>query len=243
MIIQNQRALLVYDVPPLAPIATPPARIVPQVAHPIRTYPTGRHKVRTTNQASVDFLDLRYTHGDGIFDRYRIERASPNDPSSPFVPVMDSGGLELRPEGGYDMTYCAIRAPRACLGNVFTMGYRTGWYDPDIEAQADRRDAYFSDDEWEPEDYTEEIDEAIGRENDQAGVFVHVEHRDQERDASESGRYPASIVELLDRSDAAWGHRELSFVDFCPASGRLCAVVAENGPRRLLVFDYLPASM
>ena len=75
------------------------------------------------------------------------------------------------------------------------MGYRTGWYDPGIEAQADRRDAYFSDDEWEPGDYTEEIDEAIGRENDQAGVFVHVEHRDQERDANESGRYPASVVE------------------------------------------------
>ncbi|KAI4517655.1 hypothetical protein K525DRAFT_273412 [Schizophyllum commune Loenen D] len=96
--------------------------------------------------------------------------------------------------------------------------------------------------EWDEEDYTEEMDEAIGRENDQAGVFIHVEHRDSPRD--EFGQHPTSVVELLDRSASAWGQRELRFVELCPASGRLCAIVEEGDePPRLLVFDYLPASM
>ncbi|KAL1706275.1 hypothetical protein EV121DRAFT_278899 [Schizophyllum commune] len=222
-----------YAIPPFAPVTTPPSPLQHEAVHTIERGWIGSGLLYSTNQAGATF-----TGG---------KPASPSDPTSFLVPSLASERLNLYPDSGYDMQCCDAGTPRACVGSVFVLGHRTGWIDPDIDAQLGRRETYFERlgipyEEWDEEDYTEEMDEAIGRENDQAGVFIHVEHRDSPRD--EFGQHPTSVVELLDRSASAWGQRELRFVELCPASGRLCAIVEEGDePPRLLVFDYLPASM
>ncbi|KAI5899109.1 uncharacterized protein SCHCODRAFT_02682159 [Schizophyllum commune H4-8] len=247
IIFKNSRGFYTYAIPPFAPATMPPLPLKHEVMHSIESGWIGSGFLYSTNQAGATFLDLHYLRDDSYLDRYCIESVSPNDFASLLVPAPTSENLNLYPDSGYEMQCCDVGTPRACVGSVFILGHRTGWIDPDIDAQLGRRETYFERlgipyEEWNEEDYTEEMDEAIGRENDQAGVFIHVEHRNSARD--EDGQYDISVVELLDRSNSAWGQRELRFVDFCPASGRLCAIVEEGDePPRLLVFDYLPASM
>ena len=247
VIFKNSRGFFTYAIPPFAPATTPPSPSQHEAVHTIERDWIRSGPLYSTNQAGATFLDLHVLRDDGYLDRYHIEPASPSDPTSFLVPALASESLNLYPDSGYAMQCCDAGTPRACVGSVFVLGHRTGWIDQDIDAQLGRRETYFERlgipyAEWNEEDYTEEMDEAIGRENDQAGVFIHVEHRDSPRD--ELGKHPTSVVELLDRNASAWGQRELHFVELCPASGRLCAIVEEGDePPRLLVFDYLPASM
>ncbi|KAI4519374.1 hypothetical protein K525DRAFT_206247, partial [Schizophyllum commune Loenen D] len=245
----NAKKLIVYDLPAFVSTTTAPA--------PTPTYRDTLHSQDIIKSAKIsplhDFpqheqtgphlFDLQPLKGDGRFHRYRLEA----DPTSGlFMPVRDTAWMQLYPVGippmrKYDMKNCQLRPLRASGEDVFIVGHRTGWK----EIRYVRRPAphYDTEDpdgdgEGTSSDWTTDNDETLN--DDQANIFLHVQHRDLETGLDR--KYPYSIASILDRSHEAWGERKWELVEFCPASGRLCTVeVLSMNRLELNVFDYFPA--
>ncbi|KAL1681000.1 hypothetical protein EV122DRAFT_261447 [Schizophyllum commune] len=103
------------------------------------------------------------------------------------------------------------------------------------------------------DDDADEIRHYIEMADDQAGVHIHVQHRDAQSRSASGGWQTAServsaanstdsVVNSLDRQDPVWQSSfDLGNIDFCPVSARLCAVTCgKDGYLRLHVLDYLP---
>ncbi|KAL1666240.1 hypothetical protein GGF50DRAFT_51019, partial [Schizophyllum commune] len=261
IVVTRESGILVYEIPPLEPFTT--NELCDLMLAPIYIVPPPEFTHLLTvaiNQSSKNgrYFELRFGENFDMADeivRYRVVPPPPERPNDSVALVIESI-RDLCRQGPGRRSACRHTLCE-CDDSIIDVQYEEHCED---RASRDRTRATIHVEPWNGEgeqetmlhtclskkwnekDYTEEMDEAIGRENDQAGVFIHVEHRDSPRD--EFGQHPNSVVELLDRSASAWGQRELRFVELCPASGRLCAIVEEGDePPRLLVFDYLPASM
>ncbi|KAI5899111.1 uncharacterized protein SCHCODRAFT_02522630 [Schizophyllum commune H4-8] len=243
----NAKKLGVYDLPPFAPTTAPPvyAPAYRDVLHSQAIIKSCQ--ILPLHDSNGPYLfDLHPFKGDGRFHRYRLEA----DPTSGlFMPVPDTAWMQLYPVGmhpvqKYDMKNCQLRPLRAWADDVFVVGYRTGWRDSEIRYKYRARDEDLDghgegeDEEDNGSDWTIDSDEATN--DDQANVFLHVQHRDLEKGLDR--KYPLSIASILDRSHEAWGERRWEFVEFCPASGRLLTVeVLSMNRLELNVFDYFPS--
>ncbi|KAL1726659.1 hypothetical protein EV714DRAFT_287075 [Schizophyllum commune] len=257
LILRSSAAFFIYELPPFSPVSSSlsPLRLDP-IFVVSDTHACGDATFLQHRANGAQFIDLQRLDRHGHFCRYRLHPESPNDPQSLIIPVKDAGDAKFYPVE-YDLSkdHCHTRPMRACDGGFVRMGHRSGWVDSSMEAH-ERREAEARagpidhsgrrrDDEEYPDD-ADEIQPYIEMADDQAGVHIHVQHRDAQS-RSESGRVAAAnptdlVVNLLDGQDPVWQSSfDLGNIDFCPVSARLCAVTGgKDGYLRLHVLDYLP---
>ncbi|KAI5899112.1 uncharacterized protein SCHCODRAFT_01169057 [Schizophyllum commune H4-8] len=270
LILRSSAAFFIYELPPFSPVSSSlsPLRLDP-IFVVSDTHACGDAIFLQHRANGAQFIDLQHLDRHGHFCRYRLHPESPTDPQSLIIPVSDAGDAKFYPNE-YDLSkdHCHIRPMRACDGGLVRMGHSSGWVDSSMEAH-NRRKAEAragpidysglvdetlgdgSDEDEDDEEYPDDVDEIqsyIEMADDQAGVHIHVQHRDAQS-RSASGRVAAAnptdldlVVNVLDGQDPVWQSSfDLGNIDLCPVSARLCAVTGgKDGYLRLHVLDYLP---